>query len=699
MWNVYRKLKSNGFVPLGTNTDSVIVDGNYESLHKNFQFSREFGRYKFEREKKLRNKPILLTIKDIIDFKIMSVNTIYIESEKDFDLNIPESILKYNREVISILNDHKVLFIGSGLPGSGKSVAAALGCNKDEILFCTSYNMLVDVLMMDGNDAITNNKLLNLRINDDVTCAQNKVHFDVSPYKRIVFDEVLLCDPEMLSRLYRFMLRFPDKQIIATGDIDQLDCINFNFNNVSDQSEYMKKCIEFLFPNRIILKVIKRLETEEDRKNVENLKIDLFNENNNLMDVINKYDFNTVDNMDNVQTDTNITYFRSKALEINQLKQNKMIIPENYIEYTYTNDNNTRKYKLKYYKDLIIICRQHHQCKAGRLYVNVKYKITDINNETIILEGITRKTGKMPFDISILKKVSLPYCFTCHSVQGTTIKDKFTIFHCNTPYVSRKYIWTAITRANKLSNITIFKHSNKEVEAIEESKMKQYVKLKIENYKHQDLLAKRSYIKYPFFHEEHYVDYNWFVEQPDKCHYCGENFYYNLINGTVESNTSVDRIDNTEAHVINNCLLSCIHCNVSKKIKYYLLYMSMDKIKEAYYNPSTGLISANKLYHKLKDEGITLKQVQDFLKNQEATQLYKPITKQKAFFPITSYDPYEHLQIDLLDFSNIATTNSYYKYLLVSIDIFTRKVFVVPLKFKNTEYVIDGMKKVSSNQK
>ena len=323
LWNVYRKLKSNGFVPLGTNTDSVIVDGNYESLHKNFQFSREFGRYKFEREKKLRNKPILLTINDIVDFKIMSVNTIYIESEKDFDLNIPESILKYNREVISILNDHKVLFIGSGLPGSGKSVAAALGCNKDEILFCTSYNMLVDVLMMDGNDAITNNKLLNLRINDDVTCAQNKVHFDVSPYKRIVFDEVLLCDPEMLSRLYRFMLRFPDKQIIATGDIDQLDCINFNFNNVSDQSKYMKKCIEFLFPKRIVLKVIKRLETEEDRKNVENLKIDLFNENNNLMDVINKYDFNTVDNMDNVQTDTNITYFRSKALEINQLKQNK----------------------------------------------------------------------------------------------------------------------------------------------------------------------------------------------------------------------------------------------------------------------------------------------------------------------------------------------------------------------------------------
>lgn len=119
-----------------------------------------------------------------------------------------------------------------------------------------------------------------------------------------------------------------------------------------------------------------------------------------------------------------------------------------------------------------------------------------------------------------------------------------------------------------------------------------------------------------------------------------------------------------------------------------------DKIKEAYYDPTTGLISASKLYRKLKDQGISLKQIQDFLKKQEISQLYKPITKEKKYFPITSYKPYEHLQIDLLDLSNIATTNSYYKYLLVSIDIFTRKAFVVPLKSKNTESVVEGMKKV-----
>ena len=68
--------------------------------------------------------------------------------------------------------------------------------------------------------------------------------------------------------------------------------------------------------------------------------------------------------------------------------------------------------------------------------------------------------------------------------------------------------------------------------------------------------------------------------------------------------------------------------------------------------------------------------------------------KPKIYFPISSFEPYEHLQIDLMDFSNIATTNSYFKYLLVAIDIFTRKAFVVPLKFKSTESVIEGMESI-----
>ena len=64
-------------------------------------------------------------------------------------------------------------------------------------------------------------------------------------------------------------------------------------------------------------------------------------------------------------------------------------------------------------------------------------------------------------------------------------------------------------------------------------------------------------------------------------------------------------------------------------------------LQQAYYDPSTGLISAQKLYQKLKVQVMTLKHVQDFLKKQEVLQLFKPAVKPKVCFPITSFEQHE----------------------------------------------------------
>ena len=45
---------------------------------------------------------------------------------------------------------------------------------------------------------------------------------------------------------------------------------------------------------------------------------------------------------------------------------------------------------------------------------------------------------------------------TCHSAQGTSIKCKITIFDYKYKYVSRKWIWTAITRATNLDNVYFY---------------------------------------------------------------------------------------------------------------------------------------------------------------------------------------------------------------------------------------------------
>ena len=69
----------------------------------------------------------------------------------------------------------------------------------------------------------------------------------------------------------------------------------------------------------------------------------------------------------------------------------------------------------------------------------------------------------MTFDIGMLEKhFKLSYCVTVHSVQGLSLDSKVTLLDCNTPYVDRNFIWTAITRVRELDNITYFEHPEDE---------------------------------------------------------------------------------------------------------------------------------------------------------------------------------------------------------------------------------------------
>lgn len=66
-----------------------------------------------------------------------------------------------------------------------------------------------------------------------------------------------------------------------------------------------------------------------------------------------------------------------------------------------------------------------------------------------------------------------------------------TIFDINTPYVDRFFVWTALTRATDFDNVTIFEHSSSELKSLNESRVKQYLKEKIESYKEQERVEGR----------------------------------------------------------------------------------------------------------------------------------------------------------------------------------------------------------------
>ena len=93
--------------------------------------------------------------------------------------------------------------------------------------------------------------------------------------------------------------------------------------------------------------------------------------------------------------------------------------------------------------------------------------------------------------------------------------------------------------------------------------MVQYLKLKIDGYKRQDMDAKRKISK------ESYVDVEWFMDQINKheiCSLCNSKYYIVLDdNNDIRCNISIDRICNEISHEKENSHLLCIECNKSKR--------------------------------------------------------------------------------------------------------------------------------------
>jgi len=117
-------------------------------------------------------------------------------------------------------------------------------------------------------------------------------------------------------------------------------------------------------------------------------------------------------------------------------------------------------------------------------------------------------------------------------------------------------------------------------------------------------------------------------------------------------------------------------------------------IKTNYYNPKIGFQSASRLYEKLKHLGITKKEIQTFIQKQSTHQEHTQIPHIKHYHPIKSNFKNHIMQSDLIDVSDISKYNEGVKYLLVVIDVFSRYVYLHPLKTKNALTVTNAMQNI-----
>ena len=184
--------------------------------------------------------------------------TYELKNEENF-FHDPES---YNNEIRDILNKHNLIMIWSVYAGGGKSFASSL--TGKNILFVTPYNQLCQELTLKGYKAITLHNLMALNITGQIS---KRKKFDVSQFDTIIFEEILLYDPQLLSSIQRFIKLHPDKKIIANGDDSQNLPLNFGFNNIATKNKYLVDCIMSMFDAYIVLKMNKRLKDSKDREN------------------------------------------------------------------------------------------------------------------------------------------------------------------------------------------------------------------------------------------------------------------------------------------------------------------------------------------------------------------------------------------------------------------------------------------------
>lgn len=117
---------------------------------------------------------------------------------------------------------------------------------------------------------------------------------------------------------------------------------------------------------------------------------------------------------------------------------------------------------------------------------------------------------------------------------------------------------------------------------------------------------------------------------------------------------------------------------------------------------ANGFVGADKLYKILKSKDIKIKhnELNQLIKDQKTSQIHRKFKKNKKVLAhIVSYGENNNWQMDLSDMTEYSTKNNGYKYILLAVDVFTRKAFAQPLKNKLEKTVTEAFNKMVESEK
>ena len=166
-----------------------------------------------------------------------------------------------------------------------------------------------------------------------------------------------------------------------------------------------------------------------------------------------------------------------------------------------------------------LTCRDYFKATGTVFNVNFEYEIISVSPNSLDLKCVCGdEVVTVPLKF-IKSHFIFNYCGTGHSQQGASIDSTITIFDYKHFFVSREWIWVAVTRATELDNVYFYDYTFDE--EFNQKLVRSYFERKIRNYKSQDREANREIDK------DRYVNLDWMMNAVNKrCENCRCGFLH-----------------------------------------------------------------------------------------------------------------------------------------------------------------------------
>ena len=99
--------------------------------------------------------------------------------------------------------------------------------------------------------------------------------------------------------------------------------------------------------------------------------------------------------------------------------------------------------------------------KKPRINVNIRYCITNIEGRKLILLNISDEKDKFDMYEEHVDNIFIySHCTTCHSCQGSSVKESITIHEWDTFGASREWVWTALARCVDFRKVEFYQNQD-----------------------------------------------------------------------------------------------------------------------------------------------------------------------------------------------------------------------------------------------